>query len=639
MTEQSEKATVKMKTITKIQIVIGLCVSSLIGCSQEKQPPQTTEVHKTQTQAVTQPAATVSTTLLAQAQPTPAPAESAPAATETPPTATETPAATTETSQAATQTPPGAVAAPPAEAQPAKTEAAPPKAAVETGAPHVERGEVLPLIQYDEVALTTVIESLARQAGINYILDYKVPYGQIGPDGKPLPQPIVTIRWENITAEAALLAVLNNYDLQLVEDPKTKVARITRKDPAAPDPLVTKIIQLKFASVSNMAAAVNAVLTDKRSKVLPDTRTSQLIVVATEREQFAVQELIDKLDTQTRQVLIEGRIMEVSLNPKTKKGVDWSATLEKQNVSFGNGITTGTTETKIPGASQVTTLPSKRQITTAPRYTETTVLETVLGSGGLSLNTYKGLTPNIGFLNADGLNAVLSFLNTYAESRVLSAPRTVTLDNEPTFIEVGQMYPVINISPQSQMYAGGSQINYTNLTLRLEVTPSISANDYVNLKVKPSVVRLGPKISSMVAGYANEVDSFYKREMETRVLIPSGNTLVLGGLVQDEINDAATKVPVLGDIPVLGYAFRSKSRERGKMNLMIFITPTIVRDEDFQPTKTEFLKTPLPSGDALDEDWSALDTTEPVDWSKPEPLKASKRKYEFDESLVAPKAQ
>ncbi|MCX7723156.1 MAG: hypothetical protein N2379_08900 [Verrucomicrobiae bacterium] len=540
-----------MKTITRVQIVIGLCVSCIVGYSQE---------------------------------------------------------------------PSGEAVSPPT-----GVEAAPPAA---------QRGEVLPLIQYDEVALTTVIESLARQAGINYILDYKVPYGQIGPDGKPMPQPIVTIRWENITAEAALLAVLNNYDLQLVEDPRTKVARITRKDPAAPDPLVTKIIQLKYASASNMAVAVQSVLTDKRSKVLPDTRTSQLIVVATEREQFAVQELIDKLDTQTRQVLIEGRIMEVSLNPKTKKGIDWTRTLNEQSVSFGNGITTGTTETTIPGTSVG---PGDRPIQT--RYSEVTSLTTVLGSGGLSLNTYKGWTPNIGFLTADGLNAVLSFLNTYAESRVLSAPRTVTLDNEPTFIEVGQMYPVVNVTPGSQMYAGGSQISYTNLTLRLEVTPSISANDYVNLKVKPSVLRLGPKISSKVAGEDNVVDSFYKRDMETRVLIPSGNTLVLGGLVQDEIQDAATKVPVLGDIPVLGYAFRSKSRDRSKMNLLIFLTPTIIRDEDFQPTTTEFLKTPLPPSDSLEGDWSPWDPTEPVDWSQPEPLKAAKKKPKFDESLVAPKAR
>ncbi len=621
-----------MKTITKIQIVVALCFSSLIGCSQEKQTPPASELPKAQQEVAVQPAAAPTGAPPAEVQPAPAQAETAPAVTEPAP-------ATTEAAPVAAETPPPAVEAAKPEAETAQPPTEPAPAVAEQEVPPIERGEVLPLIQYDEVALTTVIESLARQAGINYILDYKVPYGQLGPDGKPLPQPIVTIRWENITAEAALLAVLNNYDLQLVEDPKTKVARITRKDPAAPDPLVTKIIQLRYASASNMAVAVQAVLTDKRSKVLPDIRTSQLIVVATEREQFAVQELVEKLDTQTRQVLIEGRIMEVSVTPKTKKGIDWTKTLNEQSFSFGNGVTVGSTSTKIRGDTETTILPGGRTITTRPRYTETTILDTILGSGGLSLNTYKGLTPNIGFLNADGLNAVLSFLNTYAESRVLSAPRTVTLDNEPTFIEVGQMYPVVNVTPGTVQVSGGSQINYTNLTLRLEVTPSISANDYVNLKVRPRVLRLGPRILTKVMDTENEIDSFYKREMETRVLIPSGHTLVLGGLVQDEIKDAGTKVPVLGDIPVVGYAFRSKSREREKMNLLVFLTPTIIRDEDFQPTRTEFLKTPPPAEDALEGDWAAWDTTEPVDWSQPEPLKAARQKPKFDESLVAPKAR
>jgi len=96
--------------------------------------------------------------------------------------------------------------------------------------------------------VTDAIKNLARQAGLNYIMDPAISFGQIGPDGKPIPQPSVSIRWENVTAEQALNALLNTYKLQLIEEPKTKIARITIKDPAAPDPLVTRIIQLKFAN-------------------------------------------------------------------------------------------------------------------------------------------------------------------------------------------------------------------------------------------------------------------------------------------------------------------------------------------------------------------------------------------------------
>jgi type II secretory pathway component GspD/PulD (secretin) len=113
------------------------------------------------------------------------------------------------------------------------------------------------------------------------------------------------------------------------------------------------------------------------------------------------------------------------------------------------------------------------------------------------------------------------------------------------------------------------------------------------------------------------VDVYDIRKLETHVLIPSGNTLVLGGLVQDDVRNQNTKVPILGDIPGLGYAFRSEGKTRQKGNLLIFITPTIVQDEDFQPTKTAFLRTPIPASDYAAPDWSAIDTATPMDWTKP----------------------
>src|SRR6185436_11903454 len=103
---------------------------------------------------------------------------------------------------------------------------------------------------------------------------------------------------------------------------------VTVRDPAAPDPLVTKVIQLKYASPSNILASVQSTLVDKRSKVVADVRTSQLVVLATDKEQLAVDELVARLDTPTRQVLIEAKILEASLNPKTSKGIDWTATLD-----------------------------------------------------------------------------------------------------------------------------------------------------------------------------------------------------------------------------------------------------------------------------------------------------------------------
>jgi len=234
----------------------------------------------------------------------------------------------------------------------------------------------------------------------------------------------------------------------------------------------------------------------------------------------------------------------------------------------------------------------------------------------LLFDTAKGLNPATAFLDADGVSAVLSFLNTYSETKIISTPRTVTLDNEPAFIEVGTMYPIVNVSAGTVNVAGGSQIAYSNLTVRLDVTPRISANNYVNLKVSPKVLRLGDPVTSVVGGLANTVDSFNKREINASVLIPSGNTLVMGGLISDEIQRNTTKVPLLGDIPFLGAAFRSESKNRIKSNLIVFITPTIIQDGDFQPTKTEFLKTPVPTKDVLEGDWSAWDSGKPASWDR-----------------------
>src|SRR5579859_3227078 len=199
---------------------------------------------------------------------------------------------------------------------------------------------VLP-IQFQDVPITTAIENLARLAGINYLLDPKIGYGQPDQNGQVKPEPTISVRWENVSARQALLAVLDNYNLQLVEDPKTKIGRISVRNPNAAPPLITRVIQLKYASVSNMQAAVDSALTDKRSSVVPDARTSQLVVVATENEQDAVDTLVEQLDKPTRQVLIETRLMEVSSSPTTTKGIDWSGTLSGQNVTFGNNVVGG----------------------------------------------------------------------------------------------------------------------------------------------------------------------------------------------------------------------------------------------------------------------------------------------------------
>ncbi|MGO9586699.1 MAG: type II secretion system protein GspD [Limisphaerales bacterium] len=491
----------------------------------------------------------------------------------------------------------------------------------------------IPLIQFQDVPITTAIENLARQAGINYLIDPKIGYGQPDQNGQIKAEPTLSIRWENVTAEQALMALLDNYNLQLITDRKTQIARITTKDPMAPPPLSTRVIQLKFASTSNMLVSLQASLTDKRSKVLPDIRTSQLVVVATENEQEAVDALINQLDIPTRQVLIETKLVEVSSNPSTAKGIDWSGTLAAQNISFGNGLMqpSSLTTAQIPGTPGTTTTTPGGGYSSSgtPSSSQQTVLNIIQGASGVSFNTISGFTPGIGFLNASGANAVLSFLNSAYDAQITSTPRVVTLDNQMATIEVTRTYPVISITPGTQFTPGTASITYSNVGTILQVTPRISANDYIWLKVNPVVSSFFGNVNVTLSGGAGNpstsypVPEFDMRSIDSQVMIPNGNTLVMGGLVLDNPTATYSKVPVLGDIPGLGWAFKSESKTIEKDNLIIFMTPTIIKNADFQQASSssaDFLKSkPAVMKSSLNPN-SIWDSAEPRgDWSNPAP--------------------
>jgi type II secretory pathway component GspD/PulD (secretin) len=493
-------------------------------------------------------------------------------------------------------------------------------------------GVGIPLIQFSDVPITTAIENLARQAGINYMLDPKIGYGQPDQNGQIRTEPTLSIRWENITAESALLALLDNYGLQLVVDKKTGIDRVAMKDPLAPPPLITRVVQLQYAGVSNIVEAVQSVLADKRSRVIADTRTSQLLIVATDPEQQAVDTLITQLDKQTKQVLIETKLIEISSAPSSKRGVDWSQTLNAQQVTFGNGALSGNTTVTTPGTPTTVTDPNGTSTTVTPSSSASTILNLVQGTGGMSASTVSGLIPTTGFLTADGVKAVISFLNASYDAQIVSTPRVVTLDNQTATISVSRTYPIFG--------GGSSTLTYSNVGTIMEVTPRISANDYIWLHVLPvvsdhfadqTITSTTPGGVGAVQTFTTTVPIFDVRSIDSQVMIPNGNTLVMGGLVQDNPTATFSKVPFLGDIPGLGWAFHSETKNMSKDNLIIFLTPTIVRDADFQPTPTTFLQSKPKTMKSPMNPHHPWDGAEPeTGWSNPAPVPG-----EFDQQKVS----
>ena len=506
---------------------------------------------------------------------------------------------------------PGAAAPeaqPQAQPQPQPAAGAQPNVLIE-GARTNAATDLVPLIVIDDVPLIDAVKNLARQAGLNYLPDPKL--------STVTNQPNVTMRLENVSAQDALMAVLETYNLQVVHDPRIKVARITVKDPKAEDPLLSKIIQLKYIQPTNVVDILKKSLSP-RSQVMGDPRTSQLIVVTTEKEFPGVDELVNRLDTPTRQVLIEAQIWETAKNPRSVKGIDWAGTFANQHVSWGNATldqSRSLTVTRRPGDPITTTTPDGSSTTVNRKSSTEEILSYVPGSG-ITIDSIKGFHPATAFLNADGLNAVVSFFNTELDTEVVATPRAVTLDHQQANLSITRAFPIFKITPGSANSPAGSEITYTNLGTILNVTPHITANSNISLHVIPEVSDIAGVDEKAVNGFINSANIYAIRRMETHVMVPSGNTLVLGGLIADSLNHQQNKVPLLGDIPGLGKWFFHKSdKSRDKRNLIIFITPTIVSDYDFQVASTDFLQTKM--SNRVEPKESFLDSATPYDWTKP----------------------
>jgi type II secretory pathway component GspD/PulD (secretin) len=490
--------------------------------------------------------------------------------------------------------------------------------------------EVREVIAVDGLPLPEAISFLARMANINFQFDPRVLQRVPGPDGTLPPYPIVTFKWDNITPLQALTAVLDNHDLQMIEDPRTRTARVTARDPNALEPLISKMVKLQHSQPTTNLVNILRSTVSPRSQIMMDTRTSQLLLIATEQEMLDLESLIARLDIPSQQILIEARILETSKNPRSIKGIDWSDTLADQNFSFGNGITSGTATTITPGPTTTTTLPGGRQVSSTAPHQTTSILNTAIGAGGISADTARGLHPSTAFLNADGVRAVLSFLNSDSDTESIATPRAVALDGQPTELSVVRNIPVFEeeqgalggagtiqpntVKPNYELMVGETILN--EVGIKLIVTPRIvgQTNVFLDLRPEVSAVEAVPE-RKVLGGRVNEAPIFSRRRVTTQAIVPSGNTLVLGGLNSDNTTKTHTKVPILGDIPVLGLAFRRDGKSRLHQNLIMFITPTIVEQADFQPTLTNFLRSR--PGEMPEPEESAWDSGKPYDWTKP----------------------
>lgn len=338
----------------------------------------------------------------------------------------------------------------------------------------------------------------------------------------------------------------------------------------------TKVIYLKYAKAADLVDTLRGVgkiqgervkgksatpvNIDKQLDIQADESTNALVITAPPALMRSLEAVIRQLDIRRSQVLVDAIIAEVSEKKARELGVQWAF-----NGAGSNGAPVGGTNFNNTGGISTTSIVN-----------------------GIVTSAVPALAPGIiigGANITDGgqikWGGVLQALAGDTDANILSTPSITTLDNEEAEIVVGQNVPFVTGSFSNT--AGASAGNTVNpfqtiqrqdVGLTLKVTPQINEGNAVMMEIEQEISSISKSASA-----ASDIVTD-KRSIKTNVLIEDGQVIVLGGLIEDKVNESEQKVPLLGDLPILGALFRSTSTTHDKSNLMVFIRPTILRDEE-----------------------------------------------------------
>ncbi|MBI3074167.1 MAG: type II secretion system secretin GspD [Deltaproteobacteria bacterium] len=327
-------------------------------------------------------------------------------------------------------------------------------------------------------------------------------------------------------------------------------------------------------------AAAGASLFEGELKITADKATNSLIIIGTEKDYRALKDIIAKLDMRRNQVFVETVIMEVAIDRQKDQKVSFTGgkgfSVNGQTVPlmFGNNPadTLFLTPAALTGFGAILRGPDVPGTTGALGSSTTTTSTT----GTFSLGT--GI-PSFG--------AFLQFLQSNQDTNVLSTPHILATDNKDAELTVGEKVPFISGATTSlgalAGAAGGlpglltTSVTREDVSLKLSIKPRINESSYVTMDVNNEISELGA-----VEPTTNQPKTT-KRTVKTTVIVKDGSTIVVGGLMKNIVSEGSSKIPILGDIPVLGFFFRKKNNRMAKTNLLIFLTPHIIRTpQDFR---------------------------------------------------------
>jgi len=422
-------------------------------------------------------------------------------------------------------------------------------------------GEKLSL-NFQSIEVRAVLQLIADFTGLNIVASDSVTG-------------TITLRLKNVPWDQALDIILDSRGLGMRKTgnvvlvaPNSELAAREKAELEANKqveelaPLRTEFYNVNYAKAADIAALLkaqeNSILSE-RGNVTIDNRTNTLMVLDTAEKQAEIAKLIDKLDIPVKQVMIESRIVIANDDFSKELGVRTGFTGLKSNSPDSLWATTGDGA----GTDIMVTDPSEN-------VRGDSTLRTVPEAPG-RYNVNFPSSPNAGSIAWSILgrsylvDLELSALQTEGRGEVVSNPRVVTSNQTEAVIEQGVQIPY-----QEASASGATSVSFKDAVLSLRVTPQITPDDRVHMQLQVN--------KDSVGGIYSGVPSIDTRSVSTQVLVNNGDTVVLGGIYETTSSAGENKVPLLGDIPLLGYLFRSKTSKESKAELLVFVTPKILKE-------------------------------------------------------------
>jgi type IV pilus assembly protein PilQ len=431
-------------------------------------------------------------------------------------------------------------------------------------------GERLTL-NFQDISTRAVLQLLADASGLNIVVS-----DSVGGD--------VTLRLQNVPWDQALAVILQDKGLgQLREGnvvivaPQAELAARERADLSAQssveqlEPLRSEYLQINYAKASDLAALIKGQsnsLLSKRGNVAVDDRTNTLLLQDTPENLEQINRLVARLDVPVRQVEIEARVVLVNDDFNRQLGATLGLTDVQKNGQTGLVTTTGTaagTDSIVSSAltnDQATGQPFPVSIPTGSSAANRYNVNLPVGSPDGSIA--------VGILSASHLvDLELSAAEAETEAKDISSPRVITANQKQATIMQG-----VEIPYQQSASSGATSISFKNAVLQLQVTPQITPDNRIILDLDVRDDEVGQVV--VESGGVN-VPAIDTREVTTQVLVNDGQTVVLGGILTTQSSNVVNQVPWLGDIPILGTFFKNTNRTNNKDELLIFVTPKIIR--------------------------------------------------------------